>query len=120
MENKKGGKRENSGAKKKYGEETKMVCHRVPITLVNAFKKHCAKFLMEVNIFEAVDEALKDRKDLANQEIPSFIKGGIYNADSSIIPSIEEENFCDCKLDENDLLRRGKIKCTKTKDEHNF
>jgi hypothetical protein len=43
--NKHGGKRQNSGAKPKYGEPTKMVSFRVPISKVEKVKKLVADYL---------------------------------------------------------------------------
>ena len=50
MENKHGGKRENSGAKQKYGEPTKVVTFRIPESKILTVKKivsDCLKSLIE-------------------------------------------------------------------------
>ena len=60
-------------------------------------------------------------------EIKEALENQIEVKDSKIeIKLIKEQkpkvkvNSCDCKLDTNGLLRRGKIKCSKPKEEHNF
>ena len=45
MENKHGGKRENSGAKQKYGEPTKVVTFRLPESKIKDIKKILADYL---------------------------------------------------------------------------
>lgn len=45
MGNKHGGKRQNSGAKKKYGEPTKIVTFRIPESKIEDVKKIVADYL---------------------------------------------------------------------------
>ena len=45
MENKHGGKRENSGAKPKYGEPTKVVTFRIPVSKISTVKKLVSDYL---------------------------------------------------------------------------
>ena len=48
----------------------------------------------------------------------SLQKGNVPKMENKPAPPTEKAS-CDCKL-ENGLLKRGKIKCTKSKAEHNF
>lgn len=45
MDNKHGGKRQNSGAKLKYGEPTKIVTFRIPESKIKEVKKIVADYL---------------------------------------------------------------------------
>jgi hypothetical protein len=48
MKNKHGGKRPNSGAKLKYGEETKTIAFRIPISKEKYFKELINKELKAI------------------------------------------------------------------------
>lgn len=90
---------------------------------------------IEVKVAEVVaPEFPKHRKDDAKKRV-SFREAANLQMESLKVPKekfgrekpiesvsdmgIIGKQICDCKL-ENGLLKRGKIKCKKTKEEHNF
>ncbi|AIX11859.1 hypothetical protein [Flavobacterium phage V157] len=82
----------------KYKEETKIISFRVPISKIPRIRKLVNKELSGI------------KEELERPEFPE------NRNDFAQIKKVK----CDCKLDENGLLRRGKIKCTKSKSEHKF
>ena len=51
MENKHGGKRQNSGAKLKYGEPTKNISFKVPESKINEVRKLVYDYLKQFDIY---------------------------------------------------------------------
>lgn len=107
MEKQKGGKRENSGAKPKYDKPTVMVSFRCPENKVDDFKKSVKKILSYYEVvFSNPEKIIKSQEHQKN--VPVFQD------------NYQFQNNCDCKLDENGLLRRGKMLCKKSKSQHDF
>lgn len=85
-----------------------------------------------LGIYLTIKEFLENERDVVFAEV--LVEGITSNNAVSkietiiekqkVIPEFKEDyqfqNDCDCKLDENGLLRRGKIKCKKSKEEHKF
>ena len=95
----------------KYNEETKIISFRVPISKIKIVREKVNNILLDLKEDIHVVEFLIDEKKIKNfikKEIPKYVEN--FNA----------KNNCDCCIDENGLLRRGKIKCTKSKSEHKF
>lgn len=78
----------------KYGEETKVISLRVPVSRIAEVKKLVKEFLSSEQDAGLKNEAVK----LAEVN----------------------KSKCDCYLDDLGLLRRGKTKCSKSKSEHKF
>lgn len=114
----------NAGRKPKYNEKTVMMTFRIPKSQKDAVKKivgdHMVKFLKgNVDVQEnpspvekAISEKLKGGTSIVHPKI-SLEKPNLPTGEKNI-------NKCDCSLDVNGLLRRGKIKCLLSKKDHNF
>ena len=46
-----GGRRENAGRKKKYGEPTTTIAFRVPLSIVDEIKEYVKKRLQEIELY---------------------------------------------------------------------
>lgn len=95
----------------KYGSETIVYTKRIPKDKLE---------LVEIAVCNVID--ILTGEIVSNTEVIDL--SGFpekYTNESIIEHRYEFESYkeCDCKL-ENGLLRRGKIKCTKTKSEHKF
>lgn len=103
----------------KYNEETKIVTFRVPESKVKVFREKVNAILKSFKPTESnnFSDIIKSKK-----EIDKIISTQIGVPEKLLIkkeiPTTEKK--CDCYLDSNGFLRRGKIKCTKSKKEHKF
>lgn len=133
----------------KYNEETKIISFRVPVSKIPTFREKVNNILLDMKeniVVDAKDIISKVPKERLNRIRNLRIKKPtVYLDDFEIrtsAPKHIEVDFeisineptksididlvlpkikdCDCKLDENGFLRRGKIKCTKTKSQHKF
>jgi len=82
---------------------------------------------VEVNKKEEVSEirnVLKTARSTIRKIVPKVEFIDDIEQVKTPIPKYKEDyqfqNDCECKLDDKGLLRRGKIKCTKRKEEHKF
>lgn len=106
-------------AKLKYQEETKIISFRVPVSKILEIREKVNEILTGIK-----DEVHRDGGvTLERPEFPEDIKDlSVQNAikAQAVMKQLFDRLKCDCFLDANGFLRRGKIKCTKTKNEHKF
>jgi len=102
-------------AKLKYNEETKIISFRVPVSKIPIIKKSVNKLLFEFKILvdnerQIIEfpKSLFKKNNSLDKELPKYTE--YYNF----------ENKCDCFIDASGFIRRGKIKCNKTKMQHKF
>lgn len=95
-----------AGRKPKYDEETETVTFRIPKSKKDVVKKMVSDFLSKPNVSLSVKDNITPK--LKNIKVTT-VKAGL-----------ERQKACDCFLDDNGLLRRGKIRCILPKQEHKF
>lgn len=78
----------------KYGEPTKLISFRIPVSKIDFIK-------------EKLNSLLSESVEIKTDVIVDKSKKSI-------------QSKCDCFLDSSGFLRRGKTKCSKPKSEHNF
>lgn len=97
--------------KLKYNEETKIISFRVPVTKIPEVREKVNNILLGIKENMHTVEFVIDEKKIKNfikKEIPKYKENYKF------------QNECDCYLDAAGFLRRGKVKCVKSKKEHNF
>lgn len=95
----------------KYKEETKIISFRVPISKIPRIRKIVNDELSDIKEEVERPEFPENRNDLS---VKNSIKA------QKVIDKLLDSLKCDCFLDSSGFLRRGKIKCTKSKSEHKF
>lgn len=107
----------------KYNEETKIISFRIPVSKIPIVREKVNSILLDIKEKVVIEFKVDDKKieAIAKKTYKKLCKNsGVDSKEKFKVVTFDVKKECDCRLDENGLLRRGKILCKKSKAEHKF